>query len=48
MCTDGSQTKARIQDKKLIINVGGKQRPTTIGQLKEDLKAIEGLSKLQP
>lgn len=42
---DGSKTKARVQDRTLIIDVGGKQHPTTLAQLKTAMKTIDGITE---
>ena len=46
MLADGSQPKVSIQDRKLVIDVGGRQRPTTIAQLKTALEATDGITKV--
>lgn len=42
---DESKTKARVQDRTLIIDVGGKQHPTTLAQLKIALEAVDGITE---
>jgi hypothetical protein len=42
----GSQPKARIQERQLVIDVGGKQSPTTLAELKTALEAVEGIDEV--
>jgi hypothetical protein len=44
--TEGSQPKVRVQERKLIIDVGGRQHPTTLAQLKTALKATDGITEV--
>ena len=43
---DGSQPKVSIQDRKLVIDVGGKQSPTEIADLKTALEAKEEITEV--
>lgn len=44
--TEGSQPKVRVQERKLIIDVGGRQHPTTLAQLKTELEATDGITEV--
>ena len=44
--TEGSQPKVRVQERKLIIDVGGRQHPTTLAQLKTALEATDGITEV--